>query len=153
MHLHFLAAGCLFTWVIAGPDPAPRRPSVAARLVVLGVTIAVHASLAQLLYAGLYVQVPASADELRGAAALMYYGGDVAELLLAFALVTTWRPRRTAPPANRAARMARSTGDPGSLHSPSPCHLVRDRRVHAEATWAVTLAEGPRTAEPRAQCA
>jgi putative membrane protein len=110
VHLHFLAAGCLFTWVIAGPDPAPRRPSVPARLVVLGVAIAVHASLAQLLYAGLYVQVPASADELRGAAAVMYYGGDVAELLLAFALVTTWRPRRTAPPANRAARMARSTG-------------------------------------------
>jgi hypothetical protein len=35
------------------------------------------------------VQVPASADELRGAAAVMYYGGDVAELLPAFALVTT----------------------------------------------------------------
>lgn len=46
VHLHFLAAGCLFTWVIAGPDPTPRRPSVPARLVVLGVAVAVHSTVA-----------------------------------------------------------------------------------------------------------
>jgi putative membrane protein len=48
IHLHFLASGCLFAWV-AGPDPAPSRPTVRLRLVVLGVAIAVHASAAQLL--------------------------------------------------------------------------------------------------------
>jgi putative membrane protein len=92
---HFLAAGCLFAWVIAGPDPAPRRPSVPMRLVVLGVAITGHAVLAQLLYAGAFVVIPATRDELRAAGDLMYYGGDIAELLLALALVTTWRPRRT----------------------------------------------------------
>lgn len=92
VHLHFLAAGYLFAWVIAGPDPAPARPSVPARLVVLGVAIAGHAVISQLLYAGLFVQVPAPPQELRQAGELMYYYGDIAELLLAFALVSNWRP-------------------------------------------------------------
>lgn len=101
VHVHFLAAGCLFAWVIAGPDPAPQRPSVPARLVVLGVAIAVHATLSQLLYAGLFVSLPVPSHQLRGGAEIMYYGGDIAELLLAFALVSTWRPRRSAAPAGR----------------------------------------------------
>jgi len=29
VHLHYLAAGYLFTWSIAGPDPAPHRPGLA----------------------------------------------------------------------------------------------------------------------------
>ena len=91
VHLHFLAARYLFAWVISGPDPAPRRPSVPARLLILGVAIAGHAIISHLLYAGLFVQVPAS--EFRQAGELMYYGGDPAELLLAFALVSTWRPQ------------------------------------------------------------
>ncbi|GAB1511275.1 cytochrome c oxidase assembly protein [Actinophytocola sp. KF-1] len=98
VHLHFLVAGYLFAWVVAGADPAPRRPSVPARLVLLGVAIAVHATLSQLMYAGIAVTVPVPVAERQGGAQLMYYGGDIAELLLAFALVTTWRPRaRTVP--------------------------------------------------------
>lgn len=108
VHAHFLAAGYLFAWVIAGPDPAPRRPSVPARLVVLGVAIAGHAVLAQLLYAGAFVQVSVPANQLRAGGDLMYYGGDIGELLLALALLTTWRPRGTtssaAEPATAAVR-------------------------------------------------
>ncbi|NUR91638.1 MAG: cytochrome c oxidase assembly protein [Nonomuraea sp.] len=92
-HVHFLLAGCLFAWVIAGPDPAPRRPSVPARLAVLAVAIAVHAGLSQVMYAG-WLDLPVPADQLRGAAEIMYYGGDVSELLLALALAVSWRPRR-----------------------------------------------------------
>ena len=102
VHVHFLAAGCLFAWVIAGPDPAPHRPSVPTRLVVLGVAILGHAILAQLMYAGALVSIPASAQELRGAGDLMYYGGDIAELLLAMAMLSTWRPRR----GQRSGRVA-----------------------------------------------
>ena len=127
VHAHFLAAGYLFAWVIASPDPAPRRPSVPARLVVLGVAIAGHAVLSQLLYAGAFVQVPVPADQFRGAGELMYYGGDIAELLLALALVTTWRlhrtqavapsttsvrkpnPNRDTPPALRSASESRTS--------------------------------------------
>jgi putative membrane protein len=67
---------------------------VPARLVVLGVAIAGHAVLSQLLYAGAFFQAAVPGAELRGAGELMYYGGDIAELLLALALVTFWRPRR-----------------------------------------------------------
>jgi putative membrane protein len=77
VHLHFVAAGCFYAWVIAGPDPAPFRPSVPARLAVLG------------LYAGMFVAVPASRAELQAGAVLMFYGGDITEMLLAVALVTT----------------------------------------------------------------
>lgn len=96
VHTHFLAAGYLFAWVIAGPDPAPRRPSVPVRLVVLGAAITGHAVLSQLLYAGLFVRVSAPGAELRQAGELMYYAGDIAELILAFALVTSWKPARKA---------------------------------------------------------
>lgn len=94
VHVHFLVAGYLLAWVIAGPDRPPRRPSVKAWLVIFGVAIAGHTILSQLLYAGNLVHLPVPADQLRGGAVLMYYGGDIAELLLAFALVTAWRPRR-----------------------------------------------------------
>lgn len=94
LHFHFVAAGCLYTWVIAGPDPAPHRPSVPARLVVLGIAITLHSVIAQMLYAGAFGAIPASAAELESGAVLMYYGGDIAEILLAFALLSTWQPRR-----------------------------------------------------------
>ena len=94
VHFHFVAAGCLYVWVIAGPDPAPHRPSVPTRLVVLGVAIILHSAMAQMLYAGIFVTLKAPEWQLQQAAELMYYGGDIIELLLAFAMVSTWRPKR-----------------------------------------------------------
>ncbi|WP_051551273.1 cytochrome c oxidase assembly protein [Nocardioides sp. URHA0020] len=91
VHLHLLASGLLFAWVIAGPDPAPVRASVPARLVVLGVAVAVHAVVSQLLFAGILVQVHEPVGEMQAAGNLMYVGGDVAEVLLALALLLTWR--------------------------------------------------------------
>ncbi len=94
VHAHFLLSGCLFAWVVAGPDPAPARPGVPARLVLLGVAVALHAVFSQLLYGGFLIGVHAPVEQVRGGAELMYYGGDIAELLLAGALVATWRPVR-----------------------------------------------------------
>ncbi|WP_063813455.1 cytochrome c oxidase assembly protein [Herbidospora daliensis] len=94
VHVHFLLSGLLFAWAVAGPDPAPARPGVRARLVVLGVAIAAHAVVSQLMYGGYLVHLDAPIAQLRGAGEIMYYGGDLAELLLALALVTTWRPAR-----------------------------------------------------------
>ncbi|WP_244299508.1 cytochrome c oxidase assembly protein [Streptomyces viridochromogenes] len=92
LHAHFLMSGCLFAYVIAGPDPAPARPGVRARLCYLGVAIAAHAVISQLMYGGFWVDVHASIVQVQGGAEIMYYGGDIAELLLAAALVATWRP-------------------------------------------------------------
>ncbi|WP_239096178.1 cytochrome c oxidase assembly protein [Streptomyces sp. SID11385] len=94
LHLHFLLAGCLWAHVVAGPDPSPARPPVRTRLVWLGAAIAVHALLSQALYGGWGTVVHAPVDDVRAGAQLMYYGGDIAELLLAAALVSTWRPVR-----------------------------------------------------------
>lgn len=111
VYLHLVLAGALFAWAIAGPDPAPFRASVRTRLIVLGVSIALHASVSQLLYAGILVRVEEPVAEMRAAGSLMYFGGDVAELLLALALLTTWRR-----PATTSRRVPGAR--PGSLVAP-----------------------------------
>ncbi|MEV5322214.1 cytochrome c oxidase assembly protein [Streptomyces sp. NPDC052687] len=104
LHTHFLLAGCLFAYVIAGVDPAPSRPGVRTRLVYVGIAIAAHAVVAQLIYGGFWTDVDAPAHEIRTGGEIMYYGGDIAELLLAGALFATWRPRpRPAPPERAPA--------------------------------------------------
>lgn len=99
VHAHFLAAGCLFTWaVLAGPDPAPHPARLSVRLGVLFVSMAAHAALGKLMYGYLWPRgTPYAAGETRAAAQLMYYGGDLAEVLLAVALFAMWyRKRRPA---------------------------------------------------------
>lgn len=102
VHLHFLVAGYLFCWaILAGPDVSPHRLSLRLRFGVLFVSMAAHALLGKLMYGYLW---PRGADhgveEIEAAAQLMYYGGDLAELLLAVALMllTLRRHRsRTSP--------------------------------------------------------
>jgi putative membrane protein len=96
MDAHFLASGYLFAYVVAGPDPAPARPGVRSRLVYLGIAIAAHALIAEAMYGGFFVDIHAPVDQVQQGAEIMYYGGDIAELLLAGALVATWRPDRRA---------------------------------------------------------
>ncbi|MEV4823803.1 cytochrome c oxidase assembly protein [Micromonospora sp. NPDC049274] len=99
VHLHYLAAGYLFAWSLAGPDPAPRRPGLAVRVGALLAASAGHAVLAKYLYARAGILPPGLTDPdaaaFRSAAQLMYYGGDAAELLLAVALFATWYRRRS----------------------------------------------------------
>jgi putative membrane protein len=98
VHVHFVISGYLFAWAIAGPDPAPCRPRMPARLAVLFLATAAHASLGKIMYGyGFPRGVGASATELASAAQWMYYGGDVAELLLIAAFFAAWfsvRPQR-----------------------------------------------------------
>lgn len=92
VHLHLLLAGLLFTWVIAGPDPAPGRPPVRSRLLVLAAAVAVHATIAQLLHGGFLVAVHEPAAQMRAAGSLMYFGGDLAEVALALATLAGREP-------------------------------------------------------------
>lgn len=103
VNVHFVAAGCLFTWAIAGPDPAPRRPALGLRAAVLLVSAGAHAFLAKLVYARapqLPLRTALTTAETESAAQWMYYGGDIAELLLVVMLFAGWyrlrAPRRTA---------------------------------------------------------
>lgn len=97
LHIHFLAAGLLFTWSIIGIDPAPHRPKLRMRLVVLFVAGAAHAMLAKAMYINLWpLGVATDIDQIRSAAKLMYYGGDLAEIALLIGLFSQWyrNPRR-----------------------------------------------------------
>jgi putative membrane protein len=95
VNFHFFAAGYLFAWTIAGPDPAPGRPGMATRVSALVAAIGLHAFLAKTMYANLLPHgVHIEIQEIREAAILMYYRGDVAELLLAVTLFANWYLQR-----------------------------------------------------------
>ncbi|PZR53919.1 cytochrome c oxidase assembly protein [Xylanimonas oleitrophica] len=122
--VHFVASGCLFASAVAGPDPVPRRPSTATRAVVLVLTAAAHAVLAKWLYAHAGTLPPGAGHTpaaTERAAQWMYYGGDVAEVLLACALFAGWRRARR----HGARRTGRAgPGGPG----PAPSHSTRTDR-------------------------
>ena len=91
MHLHFFAAGYLFTWSIIGPDPAPNRPSFYLRLAVVFVSIAAHSFLSKLMYASLLPENSLhNKIQIQEGAKLMYYWGDLSEILLIIILFTYW---------------------------------------------------------------
>jgi len=96
LHVHFLLAGYVFAWAVAGPDPAPRRPGMGVRVAAVIVAGGAHGFLAKLLYARAPALPPASghdAGDLELAAQWMYYGGHVADLLLITALFAAWYRR------------------------------------------------------------
>ncbi len=102
IHLHFVISGCLFSWAIAGPDPAPHRPRWRTRLGVLFLAIAAHATLGKLMYAWLLPQgTGAGVTEIQAAAQWMYYGGDLAEIVLLVALMQQWLRRRSRSTGHR----------------------------------------------------
>lgn len=96
MHVHFLFAGYLFAWAVAGPDPAPRRPSTGLRIAVLIVAGGAHSVLAKVLYARAPELPPGGGHgtvEMQAAAQWMYYGGHLGDLLLLTALFGAWYAR------------------------------------------------------------
>lgn len=112
MHLHFVLSGYLFTWSIAGPDPAPHRPSRSLRLVVVFLATAAHAVLGKLMYGYGYPQgMSGSLDEAQSAAQWMYYGGDLAELLLVTGFFAAWFRQRSVLPVFMATRVARARNE------------------------------------------
>ncbi|MCA1773394.1 MAG: cytochrome c oxidase assembly protein [Halomonas sp.] len=92
VHLHFLVAGYLFCWaILAEPDVSPHRLSLRFRLGVLFAAIATHSLLGKLMYGyGWPRNTGHSLEEVQAAAQWMYYGGDLAEVLLAVVLLTLW---------------------------------------------------------------
>lgn len=92
VHAHFLVAGYLFCWaILAGPDASPHRLSLRFRLGVLFISIAAHSLLGKLMYGYGWPRGTAHQEEnIQAAAQWMYYGGDLAELLLAVVLMSVW---------------------------------------------------------------
>ncbi|WP_128253127.1 cytochrome c oxidase assembly protein [Falsirhodobacter deserti] len=95
LHVHFVLAGYLFTWSIAGPDPAPHRPGLKMRMLVLFLATAAHGILSKIMYGyGFPHGTHAPLAQVEAAALWMYYGGDLAEALLAAMLLVIWLRRR-----------------------------------------------------------
>jgi putative membrane protein len=98
VHVHIIAAGYLFTAAVIGADPAPHRPSRGIRAIALIGFLAAHAILAKDLFGHPPAGVP-SADA-RAGALLMYYGGDLIDLVLIIVFCRQWyhaaAPRRDA---------------------------------------------------------
>lgn len=94
VHYHFLVAGYLFTWAILGTDGG-RRYSATLRISALFLAVAAHSTLSKLMYIHLLpAHIHSNPDEIRSAALLMYYGGDVVEFLLAVLLFSAWYTKR-----------------------------------------------------------
>ncbi|MCM3086503.1 cytochrome c oxidase assembly protein [Bhargavaea ginsengi] len=94
IHIHVFAAGYLFTISMIYIDPAPHPSSHLFRTVIFIFALAAHGILSKYIYANPLPGFPA--DEVREGAMLMYYGGDLVDLVIIILLFSSWY-RATAP--------------------------------------------------------
>jgi putative membrane protein len=99
VHIHVFLAGYLFTVAMVYIDPVSHRYSYIFRSVILILSLASHGILSKYIYANPPAGVAVTQAE-RGAM-LMYYGGDIIDLLLIWLLCYQWytsyRKRLPAP--------------------------------------------------------
>jgi putative membrane protein len=90
---HVFLAGCLLTVALVGPDPMPHRAPLPVRAAALVAFAAAHGMLAKFLYA--HPPAGVSAVDAEHGAMLMYYGGDLVDVVLLVLLALEWyrRPR------------------------------------------------------------
>ncbi|WP_062107587.1 cytochrome c oxidase assembly protein [Bacillus niameyensis] len=95
VHLHVFLAGYLFTVSMIYIDPTPHRVSFLYRALVFVIALAGHGILSKYIYAQPPKGVPLEEAEFGGM--LMYYGGDIIDIILIFILCFHWfratRPR------------------------------------------------------------
>ncbi|WP_429665704.1 cytochrome c oxidase assembly protein [Bacillus gobiensis] len=88
VHIHMFFAGYVFTASILLIDPTPHRHNFMYRAIVLIFALAGHSILSKIIYA----QPPSgvSREQAEHGAMLMYYGGDVVDLVLIVFLCFQW---------------------------------------------------------------
>ena len=95
VHFHVFLAGYLFTVSMIYIDPIPHRTSFMYRAIVFVIALAGHGILSKHIYANPPNGVPVDQAEL--GAMLMYYGGDIIDIVIIFILCLHWfratRPR------------------------------------------------------------
>ncbi|WP_251028575.1 cytochrome c oxidase assembly protein [Bacillus sp. ISL-18] len=101
VHIHIFLAGYLFTSSMIYIDSAPHRTSFLYRAIVCATALSGHGILAKYIYAHPPVGVPA--EQAKTAGMLMYYGGDVVDLVLIIIFCYQWyksaRPVRAVDPS------------------------------------------------------
>jgi putative membrane protein len=101
LHVHFIAAGCLFFWPLIGLDPLPGRLPYPARALLMFLSMPIHAVLgltimnsdtllAEQHYRALDLAWldPASQQEIGGG--LLWASGDLVSMLMLGALIVQW---------------------------------------------------------------
>jgi putative membrane protein len=98
IHIHVFLAGYLYTISILYIEPVPHRYGFVFRAIVLILSLAAHGILSKYIYAHPPVGVPSEQAESGGM--IMYYGGDIIEIILIFLFCQHWykaaRPRTVA---------------------------------------------------------
>jgi putative membrane protein len=115
MHVHMFAAGWLLAWYLIAVDPLPRPSGVRTRLAVLVAVAGAHDLLAKLMYAHVLPSGGGTVEEIHAGARVMFYGGDVIEVLLAVVLLAGWYARtgREIDRTRRRRAASRPTALPG----------------------------------------
>lgn len=93
VHVHMFLTGCLLNWFLLGRDPGPRRGGLTAQLSVLFATAAAHDVMAKVMYARLLPAAAGNAAQLHAGAQVLYYAGDLVEVLTAAVVMTAWYRR------------------------------------------------------------
>jgi putative membrane protein len=95
VHLHIFLAGYLYTISIIYIDPTSHRYSFILRGIVLILSLAAHGILSKYIYA--YPPAGVSIEQAQMGGMIMYYGGDIVEVVLIFFFCQQWykaaRPR------------------------------------------------------------
>ncbi|MBW5422459.1 cytochrome c oxidase assembly protein [Streptomyces sp. BG9H] len=111
VHTHVLIAGLLFTFAVCPLDPVRRRWSLLLRGTTLLAVGTAHAVLAKTLYAAPPPGTAVTNADLHAGAQLMYYGGDLVELVLTVTVAVQWYA--TTGRAHARATARRRTGEVG----------------------------------------
>lgn len=98
VHLHVFLAGYLFTISLIYVDVTSHRYAYWYRALALVIALGFHKALSKLIYQSPPAMVPA--DEGQAGAMVMYYGGDVVDLILIIILCLHWY-RSSTPTENR----------------------------------------------------
>lgn len=127
MHLHFLASGYLFAWVLIGLDPGPRRVSHPLRLITLVGSMTFHSFFGVSLLAAKNVLAadffgglgrtwgPELASDQRFGAGIAWGIGDLPILIMAIAIAVQWS--RADDQEARRKDAAAALDDDAELHA------------------------------------
>ena len=106
IHLHIFLAGYVYTASLLQLEPSPDRYRFSFRAAVLVLSLAAHQILAKFIYAHPLGEVPTDLAEAGGM--LMYYGGDVIDLVIIIVLCRRWyqtlQPRKKLPSCQPALK-------------------------------------------------
>jgi len=111
VHLHFLAAGCLFIWPLVGADPLPRPVPYGARILAVLAAVPFHAFLGLALLSTRAPLAPAvypSLPDQHAAAGLLWASGELMTLVAAVIVLRVWMtPTNVTPPGSTSGSRCR----------------------------------------------